>query len=74
MSKRGSYGHANEVSCRARRYQSSQVESKEAFEGEGYNLARKFHANFVATNTRQSKRNARHGEKFIIDAKKETIF
>jgi hypothetical protein len=33
MSKRGSYGHANEVSCRARRYQLSQVESKEAFEG-----------------------------------------
>ena len=32
MQKRGSYGHANEVSCRARRYQSSEVESKEAFE------------------------------------------
>ncbi|CAB4006650.1 Hypothetical predicted protein [Paramuricea clavata] len=42
-------------------------------ERKGYNLARKFHVNFVATNTRKTKRNARNGEKLVIDAKKETI-
>jgi hypothetical protein len=54
----------------------NQVKSKAkklSKERKGYNLARKFHANFVATNTHQSKRNSRHGEKLVIDAKKGTI-